>query len=140
MIFIAFLCISTTAWQIIFKRNQVISMMCIGMSERMFHSNTLKFQGKRCLQTGQKSPLVKHSLFWCCANFSKLMRTIHFFASLECKTLTIFALRRMKNIGMVSEKLYRNTLRSFSNSHQHSYFELKVLAGLNQERAKFCFW
>ena len=27
-----------------------------------------------------------------------------------------------------------NSLRSFSNSHQHSYFALKVLAGLNQER------
>ena len=40
----------------------------------------------------------------------------------------------MKNIGMVSEKLYWNTSRSFSNSHQHSYFQIKALAGLNQER------
>ena len=67
-------------------------------------------------------------------NFSKLMRTIHFIVCFECKTLTIFALRRMNNIDTVSEKLYRNTLRSFSNSHQHSYFQIKALAGLNQER------
>ena len=40
----------------------------------------------------------------------------------------------MKNIGMVSEKMYQNTLRSFSKLHQHSYFEPEVLAGLNQER------
>ena len=42
----------------------------------------------------------------------------------------------MKNIGMVSEKMYQNTLRSFSKLHQHSYFELEVTAGLNQERER----
>ena len=46
----------------------------------------------------------------------------------------------MKNIGMVSEKMYQNTLRPSSKSHQHSYFAPEVLTGLNQERAKFCFW
>ena len=50
--------------------------------------------------------------------------------------MTIFALRRMKNIGMVSEKLYWNTSRSFSKSHQYSYFQIKALAGLNQERER----
>ena len=42
----------------------------------------------------------------------------------------------MKNIGMVSEKLYWNTSRSFSNSHQLSYFQIKALADLNQERER----
>ena len=42
-------------------------------------------------------------------------------------------------IAILSLLLSGNSLRPFSNSHQHSYFELKVLAGLNQERAKFCF-
>ena len=40
----------------------------------------------------------------------------------------------MKNIGMVSDKMYQNILTSISKSHQHSYFEPEVLADLNQER------
>ena len=42
----------------------------------MIHRNTLKFQDKPILRTGQKSSL-QHSLFWRYANFCKLMRTIH---------------------------------------------------------------
>ena len=39
--------------------------------------------------------------------------------------------QKIKNTP-ASKRAWKNT--SFSNSHQHSYFELKVLAGLNQER------
>ena len=42
---------------------------------RLIHCNTLKFQDKAILRTGQK-PALQLSLFWRYANFSKLMRTI----------------------------------------------------------------
>ena len=56
-----------------------------------------------------------------------------FYYTFECKTLKIFALRLTKNIGMVSDKNVAKYLK-VAKSHQHSYFELEVLAGLNQER------
>ena len=62
------------------KSLHIIFIMYIIMSETWFwfwclkliHCNTLKFQDKPVLRTGQKSAL-QHSLFWRYANFSKLI-------------------------------------------------------------------
>ena len=44
----------------------------------MIHCNTLKFQDESSLRTEKKIRVyLQHSLFWCHANFSKLMPTIH---------------------------------------------------------------
>ena len=44
----------------------------------MIHCNTLKFQDESSLRTEKKIRVyLQHSLFWCYANFSKLMPTIH---------------------------------------------------------------
>ena len=124
--FLALFCISLERLdRIIFIPHQIIFMTCIIMSEtfiKIVHRNTLKFQGKRSLWSGQKS-VLQHSLFWRYANFSKLMRTgihswlvhfsLNFTALFECKTLKIFALRLTKNIGKVSEKNVAKHLKVF---------------------------
>ena len=58
-----------------FKHHHIIFMIYI---IRLIYCNTLKFQDKPSLRTGQKSAL-QHSLLRCCANSSKLMPTIHTF-------------------------------------------------------------
>ena len=46
----------------------------------------------------------------------------------------------MKNIGMVSEKNVPKHLKAFLKVAPTLVFAPEVLTGLNQERAKFCFW
>ena len=61
----------------------------------LIHCNTLKFQDKPILRTGQKSAL-QHSLFWRYANFSKLMRTIHISmtSTFQCEYCQRFTFKR----------------------------------------------
>ena len=77
--FSAFLYISETTRTNFFKissHNIHIVYNNVWNFDWLIHCNTLKFQDKPILRTGQKSAL-QHSLFWRYANLSKLMRTIH---------------------------------------------------------------
>ena len=84
--------------QIVFKSLHIISIMYIIMSEtfiKIDYCNTLKFQDKTILRTGQKSAL-QQSLFWRYANFSKLMRTIHISmtSKFQCEYCQCFTIKR----------------------------------------------
>ena len=96
--FSAFLYIYETTRTNFLKSLPIIFLLYIIMSEtfiKIDYCNTLKFQDKTILRTGQKSAL-QQSLFWRYANFSKLMRTIHISmtSKFQCEYCQCFTIKR----------------------------------------------
>ena len=95
----AFLYISETTRTNFFKisprnlHNLYNNVMKISL--RLITSNTLTFQDKPILRTGQKSALQR-SLFWRFANFSNFMRTIHISmtSAFQCECCQCFTFKR----------------------------------------------
>ena len=95
--FSAFLYLSETTLTIFFQ----ISSHKLRNVLTLIHCNTLKFQGKPILRTGQKSAL-QHSLFWRYANFSNLMRTIHISmtSTFQCEYCQCFTFKRYDKLKL----------------------------------------
>ena len=85
------------------------------LSLRLIHCNTLKFQDKPILRTGQKSAL-QHSLFWRYANFSKLMRTVHISMTsiFQCEYCQCFTFKRCDKFKL--EIRFRKNLAKLTGS------------------------
>ena len=107
-------------------------MKCLKLSLRLIPRNTLKFQDKPILRTGQKSAL-QHSLFWRYVIFSKLMRTIHLSMTItfQCEYCQCFTFKRCDKFKLkckkISNEKYRYGLWKTVSKHLNLFPEKKSL-------------
>ena len=132
-----------------FKSHHIIFIIHTIMSETfMIHCNTLKFQDKRILLTGQKSPL-QHSLFWRHPNFSKLMRTMVWlnvsnFEPIKVRYLSVANKNALTAAFRLACLEIRSTIEEAINSTQNRIYSLKVfyflLSTLSKSILFIYFW